>query len=167
MTAHLNSPIFQDPEAAREWLEARIWPNGPFCPHCGSISVTEMHGKAHRPGLFQCNDCREQFTVTVGSVAERSKIPLNKWVLAIYLIQAVAMGLLGAAFGTLLGIGLQLGLPRVLADFLPVDVRVSLDWRTIGLGLGRCGSSRARMKGARGAVARSPRGSHPTRRSRA
>lgn len=45
-----------------------------------------LHGKAHRRGLFQCNDCREQFTVTVGSVAKRSKIPLNKWVLAIYLI---------------------------------------------------------------------------------
>src|SRR5690348_6310793 len=104
MTAHLNSPIFQDPEAAREWLEARIWPNGPFCPHCGSVSVTGLHGKAHRPGLYQCNDCREQFTVTVGSVAERSKIPLNKWVLAIYLISASKKGMSAHQLHRMLGV---------------------------------------------------------------
>ena len=93
MDAHLNSPIFQDPDAAREWLEARVWPDGPFCPHCGSVSVTGMRGKVHRPGLYQCNDCREQFTVTVGTVAERSKIPLHKWVLAIYLLSASKKGM--------------------------------------------------------------------------
>src|SRR6195256_4708332 len=104
MTAHLNSPIFQDPEAAREWLEARSWPDGPFCPHCGSYSATELAGKAHRPGLFQCNDCREQFTVTVGSVAERSKIALNKWVLAIYLIAASKKGMSAHQLHRTLGI---------------------------------------------------------------
>lgn len=110
MNAHLNSPMFQDPEAAREWLEARIWPEGPFCPHCGSFSVTLMHGKGgakgkqHRPGCFQCNDCREQFTVTVGTVAERSKIPLNKWVLAIYLIAASKKGISAHQLHRMLGI---------------------------------------------------------------
>jgi transposase-like protein len=104
MVAHLNAPIFQDETAAREWLEARIWPNGPVCPHCGSVSVTEMHGKAHRAGLYQCNDCREQFTVTVGSVAERSKIPLNKWVLAIYLIAASKKGMSSHQLHRMLGI---------------------------------------------------------------
>ena len=85
MTSHLQNPIFQNEDAAREWLEARIWPNGPFCPHCGETErVTRLHGKAHRRGLFQCNSCREQFTVTVNTVCERSKIPLTKWLLAIY-----------------------------------------------------------------------------------
>ena len=88
MTSHLKNPIFHNEDAAREWLEARIWPNGPFCPHCGEAErVTRLHGKAHRPGLFQCNSCREQFTVTVNTVCQRSKIPLTKWLLAIYLLQ--------------------------------------------------------------------------------
>jgi transposase-like protein len=82
-TPHLRDAIFQDPEAASEWLKARMWPDGPFCGRCGSGSVTALRGRKHRPGLFQCNDCREQFSITVGTVAERSKIPLNKWVLAI------------------------------------------------------------------------------------
>lgn len=104
MTAYLYDAIFQDPEAAREWLEARIWPEGPFCGHCGSYSVTLLRGKAHRPGLFQCNDCREQFTVTVNSVMERSKIPLNKWVLAIYLLSASKKGMSSHQLHRMLGI---------------------------------------------------------------
>jgi transposase-like protein len=104
MLAQFNNPIFLDETAAREWLEARIWPNGPFCPHCGSVSVTALHGSAHRAGLYQCNDCREQFTVTVGSVAERSKIPLNKWVLAIYLIAASKKGMSAHQLHRMLGV---------------------------------------------------------------
>jgi transposase-like protein len=93
MSSHLNNPIFHDEGAAREWFEARIWPDGPFCPHCGSTVVTRLHGKAHRPGLFQCNDCREQFTVTVNTVCERSKIPLSKWCMAIYLLNSSKKGM--------------------------------------------------------------------------
>src|SRR5271167_3900715 len=93
MSSHLNNPIFHDENAAREWFEARIWPDGPFCPHCGSTTVTRLHGKAHRPGLFQCNDCREQFTVTVNTVCERSKIPLSKWCMAIYLLNSSKKGM--------------------------------------------------------------------------
>jgi len=93
MTSHLDNPIFHDEDAAREWFEARIWPNGPFCPHCGSVVITRLHGKAHRPGLFQCNDCREQFTVTVNTVCERSKIPLTKWCMAIYLLNSSKKGM--------------------------------------------------------------------------
>jgi transposase-like protein len=104
MVAYLEDPIFLDDDAAREWLEARIWPDGPFCPHCGSTSVTRLHGKAHRPGVFQCNDCREQFTVTVGSVCERSKIPLHKWVLAIYLLSASKKGMSSHQLHRMLGI---------------------------------------------------------------
>jgi transposase-like protein len=93
MPSHLDNSIFHNEEAAREWFEARIWPNGPFCPHCGSTLVTRLHGKAHRPGLFQCNDCREQFTVTVNTVCERSKIPLSKWCMAIYLLNSSKKGM--------------------------------------------------------------------------
>src|SRR5258705_13959576 len=86
--AELDNPAFQDDELAREWFEARIWPDGPKCPHCGSFGegVTRMFGKKHRPGCFQCNACREQFTVTVGTIMERSKIPLHIWLKAMHLL---------------------------------------------------------------------------------
>ena len=93
MLSHLDNPIFHDDEAARAWFEARIWPDGPFCPHCGSTTVTRLQGKKHRPGLFQCNDCREQFTVTVNTVCERSKIPLHRWCMAIYLLNSSKKGM--------------------------------------------------------------------------
>jgi transposase-like protein len=94
MTANLQNPIFTDDAKAREWLEARVWPNGPVCPHCGATGddVTALRGKAHRPGLYQCASCREQFTVTVKTVFERSKIPLSKWLAALFLLTASKKG---------------------------------------------------------------------------
>lgn len=91
----LTNPIFTDPEAARRHLESQVWPNGPVCPHCGNADanrITALKGKAHRPGLYQCMECRDQFTVTVGSAFERSKVPLNKWLLATYLLNASKKG---------------------------------------------------------------------------
>jgi transposase-like protein len=88
---NLTDPRFTDADKAREYLEAQSWPDGPICPHCGNCdpnNITALKGKAHRAGLYQCAECREQFTVTVGSVMERSKIPLNKWLLAMHLIGA-------------------------------------------------------------------------------
>jgi hypothetical protein len=87
MTGPLDNPAFEDDDLAREWFEARLWPDGPICPHCGSFGegVTKLFcdggpkGKVGRPGLFQCNACRQQFTVTVGTVMERSKIGLHIW----------------------------------------------------------------------------------------
>lgn len=100
MSGHLNNPIFHDDDKAREWFEARIWPNGPFCPHCGEVErLTRLNGKGGakgtkgRPGLIQCNSCREQFTVTVNTVCERSKISLSKWCMAIYLINSSKKGM--------------------------------------------------------------------------
>jgi transposase-like protein len=94
MTANLQNPIFTDETKAREWLEARVWPNGPVCPHCGATDrdVTALQGKKHRPGLYQCSQCREQFTVTVKTVFERSKIPLSKWLAALFLLTASKKG---------------------------------------------------------------------------
>src|SRR5215207_6747698 len=74
MPADLESPIFKDEDAAREALEATRWPDGPTCPHCGSVKrIAKLEGKTHRPGLYYCNECKGQFTVTVGTVFERSK----------------------------------------------------------------------------------------------
>ncbi|MGH6973609.1 MAG: IS1595 family transposase [Stellaceae bacterium] len=91
--AELQNPIFQNETKAREWIEARIWPDGPVCPHCGVLNAsTKLEGEAHRAGLYQCNECREQFTATVGTLFERSKLPLNKWVMALYLLMASKKG---------------------------------------------------------------------------
>lgn len=80
------APRYIDPVAARKHLEALRWGDIPECVHCGSADVTRLEGKKHRDGLLQCNHCREQFTVTVGTVFERSKIPLNKWLLCNHLL---------------------------------------------------------------------------------
>lgn len=104
---NLNSPIFQNEDAAREHLEAQRWPDGAVCPHCGCVGdkhVTAIKGARSRPsaahpegkerkGLYQCNACRKQFTVTVGTVFERSKVPLHKWLLATYLLTSSKKGM--------------------------------------------------------------------------
>lgn len=93
MTA-LNAAHFHDNDRAREHLEAIRWPNGPVCPHCGSTAQPYvLKGRAHRPGLLKCVDCREQFSVTVGTVFERSKIPLSKWLTATYLLCSSKKGI--------------------------------------------------------------------------
>jgi transposase-like protein len=115
MFAELNNPAFQDDDLAREWFEARIWPNGPVCPHCGSFGegVTRLQGtgsekgKRHRPGCFQCNACRQQFTVTVKTVMERSKIPLHIWLKAMYLLSASKKGMSTHQLHRMLGVSLK------------------------------------------------------------
>ena len=106
----LSDPRFNDPDQAREWLEKQRWPHGPVCPHCGNADqakITGLKGKAHRPGLYQCAECREQFTVTVGSVMERSKIPLHKWVLAMHLMGSSKKGMSAHQLHRMLGITYQ------------------------------------------------------------
>ncbi len=117
----LSNPIFHDAEKAREWLEARVWPNGPVCPHCGVIGQgTLMHGKSHRPGLYQCNACREPFTVTVGTLYERSKIPLNTWLAVTHLMMALKKGM------SALQISRMIGKPYKTVWFLCHRIRESL-----------------------------------------
>lgn len=100
---------FTDEQAAREHLEAMRWPNGPICPHCGGTErnsriEAQVKGKGARPGLLFCGDCREQFTVTVGSVFERSKIPLHKWVLATHLLCASKKGMSSHQLHRMIGV---------------------------------------------------------------
>jgi transposase-like protein len=95
MSENLTDPIFHNEDAARAHLEGIRWPDGPICPHCGNSDgnkIRKLEGKSHRPGLNQCNECREHFTVTVGTVMERSHIPLHKWVLAFHLMNASKKG---------------------------------------------------------------------------
>ena len=92
----LNQPQFQDADKAREYLEALRWPKGPICPHCGTVGEHwKLEGESHRPGLWKCseNKCRQQFSVTVGTVFERSKIALNVWLQAAYLMASSKKGM--------------------------------------------------------------------------
>jgi transposase-like protein len=121
MNSLLSNPIFHDETKARVWLEARIWPTGPICPHCGVIDqATLMQGKTTRPGLYQCNACREPFTVTVGTLYERSKVPLNKWLAATHLMMASKKGM------SALQVGRMLGLSKKTAWFVCHRIRESL-----------------------------------------
>ncbi len=101
----LTNPIFTDADKAREHLEAINWPEGPFCPHCGETeNVHCLRGKSTRPGLIQCNSCLKNFTVTVGTVFERSKVPLNKWLLATYLLSSSKKGMSAHQIHRMLGV---------------------------------------------------------------
>ena len=105
----LDSPIFNDADAAREHLEAQRWPNGPVCPHCGNVDqdkIAKVAGKkqSHRSGLYYCNECAGQFTVTVGTVFERSKIALNKWLLATFLMTSSKKGMSAHQLHRMLGV---------------------------------------------------------------
>jgi transposase-like protein len=107
MSAALDNPIFTDINKARQHLEAQRWPDGPICPHCGNADparIRAMAGKSHRPGVYQCNECREPFSVTVGTVFERSKIPLNNWMLAVHLMTASKKGMSAHQIHRMLGI---------------------------------------------------------------
>src|SRR5512141_1109636 len=92
--ALFSLPRFTNDDAAREHLEALRWPPGAVCPHCGGTERNvRLQGVSHRPGLWFCGDCRTQFTVTVGTVFERSKVPLHKWLLCNHLICSSKKGI--------------------------------------------------------------------------
>ncbi len=102
----LDSELFKDDEAARRHLEAIRWPNGPVCPHCGSVDSSKRleDSPNHRPGLHKCYDCGRQYTVTVGTLFERSKIPLHKWFLAVYFLCSSKKGMSSHQLHRMLGV---------------------------------------------------------------
>jgi len=87
MKSALNAPHLTDEKAAFAYVEARLWPHGPTCPHCGTVGeATAMNGKTTRMGLWNCRACRKPFTVRMGTLFESSHVPLHVWLQAIYLI---------------------------------------------------------------------------------
>src|SRR3954449_3813617 len=105
-TVSLIDPIFTDEADARGHFEAIRWPDGPVCPHCGVIgeSATKLAGKSHRRGLYQCNACREPFTVKMGSVMESSHISYRKWALAFHLMASSKKGMSAHQLHRMLGV---------------------------------------------------------------
>ena len=108
MSSLLNLKHLQDEEAAYEWVEAHLWPEGAQCPHCQEQKrVGKMKGKATRFGLYKCYACRKQFRVTVGTIFEKSHVPLYMWLQAFYLIAGSKKGISANQLHRTLGVTLK------------------------------------------------------------
>jgi transposase-like protein len=106
--ADIQAAAFTDDNIAREAIEALLWPNGPVCPHCGSLEkLGKIEGKSARPGLYYCGACKSQFTVTIGTIFERSKVPLSKWWFAIHLLASSKKGMSSNQLSRMLGVTVQ------------------------------------------------------------
>jgi transposase-like protein len=104
----LSQKHLQDEEAAYAWVEARVWPEGPVCPHCEEKArVAKMQGKATRFGLYKCYACRKQFRVTVGTIFEKSHVALYLWLQAFYLIAGSKKGISSNQLHRTLGVTLK------------------------------------------------------------
>src|ERR1700734_4227996 len=87
MISVLSDRHFHDEAAAYRFVEERVWPNGPICPHCGGFDrISPMKGKSTRVGVYKCYQCRKPFTVKVGTVFEDSHVPMRFWLQAMYLL---------------------------------------------------------------------------------
>jgi transposase-like protein len=104
----LSGKVLQNEAAAIAWVEARVWPQGPVCPHCGGFDrIGKMGGKATRIGLWKCYQCRKQFTVKVGTVFEDSHVPMNLWLQAMYLLCSSKKGISSNQLARTLGVTLK------------------------------------------------------------
>ena len=102
MATNITDPIFHDEAKALAHIEASRWNGEPNCGHCGSLRVRRLEGKM--TGYFQCNDCREKFTVRTGGIMERSHVPLHKWLLAFHLMAASKKGMSAKQMERMLGV---------------------------------------------------------------
>jgi transposase-like protein len=90
----LSAPHFHNEKAAYAYVEARVWPQGPICPHCGGVDrIGLMGGKSTRIGAYKCYQCRKPFTVKVGTIFEASHVPLRHWLQAMFLMASSKKGI--------------------------------------------------------------------------
>jgi len=94
MKSVLSDKHFHNEEAAYAFAEARVWPNGPVCPHCGGVDrISKMGGKSTRIGTYKCYQCRKPFTVKVGTIFEASHVPMRHWLQAMFLMSSSKKGI--------------------------------------------------------------------------
>ncbi|MFZ1962328.1 MAG: IS1595 family transposase [Roseiarcus sp.] len=104
----LDAKALHDESAAYAWVETRLWPNGPICPHCdGGERISKMQGKSTRIGVYKCYHCRKQFTVKVGTVFEDSHVPMHLWLQAVYLMCSSKKGVSSNQLHRTLGVTLK------------------------------------------------------------
>lgn len=106
--SNLSAPHFHDEAAAYAYVEARIWPEGPVCPHCGGVDrISKMQGKSTRIGAYKCYQCRKPFTVKIGTIFEASHVPMRLWLQAMYLIAGSKKGISSNQLHRILGVTLK------------------------------------------------------------
>jgi transposase-like protein len=94
MKSVLSDKHFHNEAAAYAFVEARVWPNGPVCPHCGGVErISKMGGKSTRIGTYKCYQCRKPFTVKVGTIFEASHVPMRHWLQAMFLMSSSKKGI--------------------------------------------------------------------------
>lgn len=104
----LSAPHFHNEEAAFAFVESRVWPEGPTCPHCGGVErISKMKGKSTRTGLYKCYQCRKPFTVRIGTIFESSHVPLRIWLQAMFLIAGSKKGISSNQLHRTLGVTLK------------------------------------------------------------
>src|SRR5215210_4567940 len=108
MASALSAPHFHNEAAAFAFVEARVWPEGPVCPHCGGVErISKMQGKSTRQGLYKCYQCRKPFTVRIGTIFESSHVALHIWLQAMYLIAGSKKGISSNQLHRTLGVTLK------------------------------------------------------------
>ncbi len=108
MSSYLSAPHFHDEAAAFKFVEDRVWPKGPVCPHCGAMErIGKLGGKSTRQGVYKCYDCRKPFTVRVGTIFEDSHVALKFWLQAIFLIASSKKGISSNQLHRTLGVTLK------------------------------------------------------------
>jgi transposase-like protein len=108
MSYALSAPHFHSEEAAFAYVEARIWPEGPVCPHCGGVErIGKLQGKSTRVGVWKCYQCRKPFTVKIGTIFEASHVPMHIWLQAMYLIAGSKKGISSNQLHRVLGVTLK------------------------------------------------------------
>jgi transposase-like protein len=131
MSSYLSAPHFHDEAAAFRFVEDRVWPTGPVCPHCACVErIGKLEGKSTRQGVYKCYNCRKPFTVRVGTIFEDSHIPLKLWMQAIFLIASSKKGISSNQLHRTLGVTLK------SAWFLSHRIRLAMDAQVGKLGSG-------------------------------
>lgn len=92
-------------DQARDTFEHIRWPNGPVCPHCGSVDAIKLQGKAHRVGLYKCHGCEGQFSATINTIMEDSHIPIRTWMMAFAILCSSKKGVSALQLQRQLGLG--------------------------------------------------------------
>jgi transposase-like protein len=104
----LSGDYLHDEQKAYDFVESIVWPDGPVCPHCGSVErISQMKGKSTRIGSYKCYSCRSKFTVKIGTIFEDSHIPMRSWLQAIYLLASSKKGISSNQLHRTLGVSLR------------------------------------------------------------
>ena len=121
-----DAQALQTEAAAYAWVESRVWPEGPICPHCGGFErISKMKGKSTRIGVYKCYQCRKQLTVKVGTVFEDSHVPMHLWLQAMFLLCSGKKGISSNRLHRTLGVS-----PKT-AWFMVRRIREAM--RTVGV----------------------------------